>query len=38
VPAPANAKAKPINIAVSIVDKVQGLRMWITPRNNQNPP
>jgi hypothetical protein len=36
VPAPAKAKTSPTKIAVSIFDKVQGVRMWITPVMGQN--
>ena len=38
MPASANTRAKPMNIAVSIADSVQGLRLWITPGTNQNRP
>jgi len=38
VPAPAKIKTSPTKIAVSIFDKVQGVRMWITPVMGQNCP
>jgi hypothetical protein len=38
VPAPAKTSTNPMKIAASIVDKVQGVRMWITPHSNQNYP
>jgi hypothetical protein len=36
VPAPAAASTTARKIATSIVDKVQGVRMWITPDPRQN--
>jgi hypothetical protein len=38
VPAPANANMRLNTIEASIVDKVQGERMWITPGADQNCP
>jgi hypothetical protein len=38
VPAPARTTTKPMNNRASIVDKVQGVRMWITPGADQNSP
>jgi hypothetical protein len=38
VPAPAIASTRPNTIAASIVDKVHGERMWITPGTDQNCP
>jgi hypothetical protein len=38
VPAPAKISTSPMKIAASIVDKVQGVRMWITPGTSQNCP
>jgi hypothetical protein len=38
VPAPAKISTKPRKMAASIVEKVQGLRMWITPGTDQNSP
>jgi hypothetical protein len=36
VPAPAKTSTNPVNIAASMVDRVQGVRMWITPSPDQN--